>query len=367
MDSKIDLEITGLEEWKASLKTWTSTAWADLQLAETEVRRAEDHVRTRTLCWTRQVERCRDEVGAAEQNLHDCRSSDDDCREEEYALEIAMQALRAAEEKLKTARYWVQRLEKTAGSYRFSANKMRTTLATEMPRASSLLEAKIVKLREGLAVQIAGASTSAISGSATAQSVGQTSVQGVSAAATAEIESLIAEGKKREALGRCLVEIRGAFPDISQWLDANPQVEIRYDPRESMAEKNDYAVTSFDNALTPEWTRVKNLAFASAASLYSTLGHEFIHYGQALRPESAQQAKDDPGRMRAHWEFEAFAWEIENAHATGLSNYPQELEFLKGAISDWYKNLKDPDQALYQAEYERCLGIVNRLLGQATA
>ena len=366
MDPGIDIRsLEGLDQWKSSLKRWVGIAWADLQLADVEVRREEEHLRSRTVHWIRQVERCRLEVSAAERELRDCRSSEGDCREEEDALQTARQSLGDAEQELRTAKYWTQRLQAAAGSYRFSANRMRKTLQSDIPRAVEVLEAMIAKFREGLAVEITSAPSSAASGSGIAQTVGHSGVQGLSDAANAEIESLIAQGRKQEALERCLAKVRTAFPDIDSWLDANPQFSIQYNPRDCKGK--DVAITRFHpDSLAPVDMVVGDRGFSSASWLYSTLGHEFVHIRQALQPAAHQDFKSNKDRTRARWEFEAYAWEVRHARANGLSNHPQDLLSLKSEMSDWYNRMADSDRAVYLAEHEHCRAIVDRLLAGAT-
>ena len=362
MDSRIYIKsIEGLEEWNSSLKNWVGAAWADLQLTEVEVKRAEEHVRRRSLHWIRRVERCHNGVQAAEKELRDCRLHEDNCTEEEDSLEKARQALSNAEQELRTTKYWEQRLQAAAGSYRFSANRMRNTLASEVPRATALLAAMITEFRKGLAVQITAGSTGAASGSAAAQTAGRTGVHGLSNDANAEIESLIARGKKQQALERCLAEVRDAFPDIDDWLDANPQFKISYDPVYCSEDRRTAGAVSFrDDTLTPVYMGIGNLALTSASRLYSSLGHEFLHIRQLL-VTPIQEYRRDPDKMVARWEFEAYAWEIENAHHTGLANCPQDLALLEKELHENF-DLLGSDRPRYQAKYDACLDTVNRLI-----
>ena len=103
----------------------------------------------------------------------------------------------------------------------------------------------------------------------------------------------------------------------------------------------------------PSDVEIHDPAFADASWLYSTIMHEYVHALQHQR-EFTEPEFNDP-EASAIGETEAYLWEIEHAHGSGLIANPEHMAELGRRLTDHFNELSDATKTRYRARYDAAM------------
>jgi chromosome segregation ATPase len=142
--------IDALKSLYAALTHFGPEAQEALGAAEIEIRRVFDYLNDQLKYWQRMVEKCRENVNRARNDLAHARAmrkgEASGTVEQEIALRKAQNQLREAEEKVVTVKRWILQLPQAVNEYEGPARRLAGLLDADFKQGLVLLENKIAAL-----------------------------------------------------------------------------------------------------------------------------------------------------------------------------------------------------------------------------
>jgi hypothetical protein len=241
--------IQALDELKTAINRFASEAPEPVRALEREAMRTLEWLEKRRHYWEQAVRTAQDAVRGAEAALAYCRASArfdpqtgrayvPDCSGYEMELRRAVARLREAEENLHAARRWQQTVQEQTGAYQRQAQRFAGMVASDLPKATALLDRKVAALQSYAAL-------------------------GLFSALAAQVLSSLRDGGRGEAV----VDSAPATTDRSKGLPA--QFATASDVQRAFDQRLSATLATYAGRLPPDmvnnWVNDRNVSFSQIA------------------------------------------------------------------------------------------------------